>query len=199
MRNHSVFYAPHRQQQGVVLFVALIAMLVLTLGGVAIMRMLNSSTSLAGNIAFRQAALAQSDRGVNAAFAWIVGKTNVQLESDDGVSGYQSTRDANITDWTQPGPWAANTVTLPTLNGYSVAYKIYRLCNSTGAVNNPGQVCNTAFGTTGAGASNVGNSQNADAPQFVANLLVHYRVVVRVLGPRNTASYVQVMISRGVN
>lgn len=196
MRNRSVLFVSHRRQQGVVLFVALIAMLVLTLGGVAIMRMLNNSTSLAGNLAFRQAALAQSDRGVNAAFAWLVGETAATLTSDNATAGYQATRDA-ITDWTQPAAWAGSTVTLPVLNGYTVSYRIFRLCNLALAVNAPGQTCNTAFGTTGVGASNVGNSQNADAAQFTANLLVHYRVVVRVVGPRNTTSYVQVMISRG--
>ncbi len=203
MRNRSVNSISCRRQQGVVLFVALIAMLVLTLGGVAIMRMVNNSNSLAGNIAFRQAALGQSDRGVNAAFTWLVGRPNTALYDDAQGAGYQSTRNANITDWTLAGPWNVGTVTLPTLNGYTVSYRIFRLCNiagngassgNPGAVNAPGQSCNTSS----PGGSNVGNSQTAGGgPPFSGNLQVYYQVVVRVLGPRNTASYVQVMISRG--
>ena len=56
----------YRRQRGVVLFVALIAVLIMTLAGVAIMRTLDSSSTLGGNLAYRQAALSQADRGVNA-------------------------------------------------------------------------------------------------------------------------------------
>jgi hypothetical protein len=49
--------AAHRQR-GVVLFVALIAMVVLSLAGVALIRSVDTTGSVAGNLAFRQASVA---------------------------------------------------------------------------------------------------------------------------------------------
>jgi Tfp pilus assembly protein PilX len=45
------------RQGGVVLFIALIAMVVLTLGGLALVRSVDTTSSVAGNIAFRQASI----------------------------------------------------------------------------------------------------------------------------------------------
>ncbi len=47
-----------RTQGGVVLFVALIAMVILSLAGVALVRAVDSSTGVAGNLAFRQSSIA---------------------------------------------------------------------------------------------------------------------------------------------
>ena len=44
-----------RRQRGVVLFIALIAMVVLSLAGVALIRSVDTTGSVAGNIAFREA------------------------------------------------------------------------------------------------------------------------------------------------
>ena len=49
--------APARRQRGVVLFVALIGMVVLSLAAVALLRSVDSGTSIAGNLAFKQASI----------------------------------------------------------------------------------------------------------------------------------------------
>ncbi len=49
--------AARRPQRGVVLFVALIGMVVLSLGAVALLRSVDSGTSIAGNLAFKQASI----------------------------------------------------------------------------------------------------------------------------------------------
>ena len=48
--------AMHRQH-GVVLFVALIAMVVMSLAGVALIRSVDTTGSVAGNLAFREASI----------------------------------------------------------------------------------------------------------------------------------------------
>lgn len=53
-----------RKQQGVVLFVALIAMVILSLAGVALMRSVQTSTGVAGNLAFRQASIAPVNEAI---------------------------------------------------------------------------------------------------------------------------------------
>lgn len=61
-----------RRQRGVVLFVALIAMVILSLAGVALVRSVDTSTGVAGNIAYRQASIAAVndaiEHSVNAVF-----------------------------------------------------------------------------------------------------------------------------------
>ena len=52
------------RERGVVLFVALVAMVVLSLAGVALIRTLDTSTSVAGNLAFRQASIAPINNAV---------------------------------------------------------------------------------------------------------------------------------------
>lgn len=202
--------APIRQQRGVVLFVALIAMLILTLAGVAIMRSVDASMSLAGNIAFRQSALAASDQGVNTAFTWLLDQRALAASNlwDSNLgAGYQA-KVPDETDWTQATSWPTNkTVSFTGPNGNIISYRIFRLCTVEGngsSTNNPGainaagsQQCNTAYGTTGTSSSNLGNSKGANSPQYQGNLLVFYRIIVRVVGPRNSTSYVQVLASLG--
>lgn len=52
-----LYCAAPRRQRGVVLFIALIAMVVLSLAGVALIRAVDTTGSAAGNIAFREASV----------------------------------------------------------------------------------------------------------------------------------------------
>ena len=58
------------RQQGVVLFVALIVLVVMALAGVAMMRQSGSGLSIAGNIGMKQNATAAGDFGTETAIAW---------------------------------------------------------------------------------------------------------------------------------
>ncbi|MDP3439158.1 MAG: hypothetical protein Q8R95_06125, partial [Azonexus sp.] len=62
--------APNRQR-GMVLFIALIAMVIMTLGAIAIYRAVDSGTAVSGNIAFRQQGLAMTNRGIETAIEWL--------------------------------------------------------------------------------------------------------------------------------
>ena len=53
-----------RRQRGVVLFVALIAMVILSLAGVALVRTVDSSMGVAGNLAFRNISMAPVNHGI---------------------------------------------------------------------------------------------------------------------------------------
>ena len=56
------------KQTGVVLFIALIVLVAMTLAGIAMIRSTDTGNVVAGNIAFRQAALQEADVGVDAAY-----------------------------------------------------------------------------------------------------------------------------------
>ena len=53
-----------RRQAGVVLLIALVA---LTMTGLALVRSVNATNEIAGNIVFRQSSLSNSDRAINIA------------------------------------------------------------------------------------------------------------------------------------
>jgi type IV pilus assembly protein PilX len=68
--------SPVRRERGVVLFIALIAMVVLSLAGVALIRSVDTSGSVAGNIAFREASVTAVNLAVEQAVDWLyVSKT----------------------------------------------------------------------------------------------------------------------------
>jgi type IV pilus assembly protein PilX len=63
---------PHaKKQRGVVLFFALIAMVIMMLAAVALIRSVDTSTMIAGNLAFKQAASSSGDGGVTNAIGWL--------------------------------------------------------------------------------------------------------------------------------
>src|SRR5258708_39228225 len=74
---------PHRQH-GVVLFVALIAMVVMSLAGVALIRAVDTTGSVAGNLAFREASVPAVSMAVEGGVeALYLTKTIVNTEGKD--------------------------------------------------------------------------------------------------------------------
>jgi Tfp pilus assembly protein PilX len=59
------------KQRGVVLFFALISLLAIMLAAVALIRSVDTSTMIAGNLAFKQAATTSGDAGTEAAINWL--------------------------------------------------------------------------------------------------------------------------------
>ncbi len=71
-----------RRQRGVVLFIALIAMVVLSLAGVALIRSVDTAASVAGNIAFREASTTAVNLAVEQAVNWVfVAPFNVEVNN----------------------------------------------------------------------------------------------------------------------
>jgi Tfp pilus assembly protein PilX len=58
--------------RGAVLFIALIVLVAMTLAGIAIMRLVDTATLIAGNLAFKQGTVQSSDNGVEQAFQWLL-------------------------------------------------------------------------------------------------------------------------------
>lgn len=89
-------------QRGLVLFIALIALVVMSLAAVALIRSVDTSTMIAGNLAFKQSATNSGDggllRGIN---TWLAAKSAVSpptdLYSDSYTDGYYATATALAT------------------------------------------------------------------------------------------------------
>lgn len=187
--------ARRRGQRGVSLIIALIALVALTLAGLALLRTADTSNVIAGNLSFREATVQATDVGVETAFAALA---NIVATSPDanapagcgaGACNYYPTIQAvnaagvpTVIDWT-----AVPTTSVS--GSYGVQYVIDRLCNGPTPVTDIAGNCMNVAGTS------VGSHKAGDV-SFTSAAQVYYRAVVRVTGPRNAVSMVQVTFAR---
>jgi Tfp pilus assembly protein PilX len=180
-----------RRQRGVVLFVALIVLIIMTLAGLALLRQMGVGTSIAGNVAFKENATSVADRGTEAARAWII--ANSAITSNDSVAnGYLSSWAGSVDPTTFD--WDHQSLTLvddQAQTGNTARIIIQRLCAVANmSALDPAQRCSDSLNDSGAskggGGYPSGLSGTSSSP--------FYRVTTRVDGPRNTVSYTQVLM-----
>ena len=187
-------------QQGVVLFVALIVLVIMALTGIAMIRQSGTGLSIAGNAGFRQNAVSGADLGTERAVVWIRANiTGNVLDNDNTAIGYFSdwgnadarrkAGDPTAYDWSLSQLAAADDGT-----GNQVNYVIERLClNPNASKDAVNQHCVQTEVTEGSDKSGTCDNYPKSCPP--PPKFVQYRVSSRVLGPRNTVSYIQVMLS----
>jgi len=206
MKHRAGARAVARREEGIVLIIALIVLVAMTLAGIGMVRSIDTGTLVAGNIGFRESAVATADTGVEAARTWLMTHRN-SLDSDQPGSGYYASRQSGLdftgnlaasgapqVDWGGTAPSAtvkAFSAGSLDATGAPVYYVINRLCSIPGSINASGQSC--AYSQT----SGMGSTQQAaDYSSYGLNVknLVYYRITARVNGPKNTVSYVQAVI-----
>jgi type IV pilus assembly protein PilX len=191
-----------RQQRGVVLFVAMIVLVVMALAGVAMVRQSGSGLSIAGNLAFKQSATATGDYGTEAALNWWLPlRGTLALDNNVPAEGYYSdwgaagsarlTGDPSLYDW--------NTLSKKlivddgTRANNEVSYIIERLClNPAMNPDDPAQMCVKTPPSGGANRSTT--TQHYPLSDGEDRVVVHYRISTRIVGPKQTLSYIQVMV-----
>lgn len=185
-----------RSQRGVSLVIALIALVALTVAGLALIRATDTSNVISGNLAFREATVQATDVGVESA---ITALGTIATTSPDanypagcaaGACNYYPTIQnpvnaagvPTVIDWT-----AVPSTTLD--SSYAVQYVIDRLCDGPTPVTDVAGKCMNQAGTSA-------GSKKAGAVSFTTSSQIYYRVLVRVTGPRNAVSIVQVTYAR---
>jgi type IV pilus assembly protein PilX len=210
--NHSKQAGAVRQawQQGVILPITLIVLVAMTLAGIALLRSVDTSAVIAGNLAFKQSATASGDAGVEAAIAWLIQTApSGSLDQDVPGSGYYATRqDALDLTGNKRDPEGAGTAE-DDLNwdgagvvklggdaaGNEVAYVIHRMCDSAGPLD--ARTCSTQQTFRKGQDEGAQGAMEGYRPQKFdsAATRAFYRITARVSGPRNTTSYVQAVVS----
>ncbi|MFZ3086521.1 MAG: pilus assembly PilX N-terminal domain-containing protein [Methylotenera sp.] len=186
-----------KKQRGVVLFIALIALVVMSLAAVALIRSVDTNTIIAGNLTTKQSATISADSGLETALTWMTTTINpTALEVDNAAQGYYATQVTNPTafnwDDSDSRPATGYGITAGTDgSGNAIRYIIQRMCRNTGA---------PAPGNCLFGAPVVGSSSQAvrDAPHAGANVTTDqspmYRVTAKVTSAKNTVSYIQAFV-----
>ena len=198
-----------RRSRGAALLIALVVLVALTLAGIAMMRSVDTATLIAGNIGFRQSTINAADQGVQAAYGYIFpNMTSLASSSiDDPANGYTGSTllgeapdwylNAANAGWTNAVSCNGPTNTATACNTYgpggtsvdqggnNVTYVIHRLCDPSGVI----------CGQTQSGAASSGAGVDQSQPNFfIPPPSQHFRVTVRVTGPRNSTAYVQTLV-----
>lgn len=180
------------RQQGVVLLIALIVLVAMSLAGVALIRSVDTTVVVAGNLAFSQSAVQAGDSGIVAATEWLESKnTGPALSTTDTAAGYYSSAPSVEPDWHDKASWTASAVLNggnPDASGNIVRYVIHRMCDTPDATwNADTQRC----GTFPSRKTREGGSNRVDAPPYEPPPMLFYRITARVEGPRNTVNVIQ--------
>ena len=180
------------EQKGVVLFVALIVLVLMSMAGLAMMQQISAGVSIAGNLAFKQNATSGAERGTTDAISFLIAQnTAVALKSDIPASGYFSTWattfDPASYDW--EGSNKSKLATSDDGTGNEIRYVIHRLCKVPDLVpTDPGQQCSMKENQLGVPKEELGNTLPPE-PSYTP----FFRITNRVKGARNTVSYTQVI------
>jgi Tfp pilus assembly protein PilX len=202
------------KQKGVVLFFALIALLAMSLAAVALVRSVDTSTIIAGNLALKQSATTSGDAGLEAASAFLL---QMQMASgglsavndaahpfnvDAPAAGYYSsvnpaTNPITGIGWTNAdsAPVNPDGTGEPSADsaGNKTRYVIHRMCrNPNVAIKDT----NCLFATPPSTKNESGVKSSTEecvgcTPPTATPLL---RVTTRTVGLRNTISYLQVFV-----
>lgn len=206
-----------KQQQGVVLFIALIALVVMSLAAAALIRSVDTNATIAGNLSFRQSALIAADMGAETAMKWLENSAVNNLDSLNNslrVSGYYANYgnlngdNVNLDDtatikndntWDDYSAPASGTGIdgsgLHASSQNKIEYIIERMCSTDNAkpANDATNKC-----LFGPGSDENSGKQVLDSSEAGGNkksgLSPVYRVTVRVTGPKNSQSYTQLYV-----
>lgn len=195
--------ASRAKQRGATLLVTLIVLVAMTLTAITLMRSMDTTNIIAGNLAFQQSATRSADTGVESAVLWM--EANIaSLQNDSFANGYSS----SFTNLAAGQSWdnfftvtlAGRTYTVPTANagnadavGNTVTYAIERLCLTANILPTAvGAGCTVTPIVAGGGT---GSSEDAGTVQLNASSQQYYRITSRTAGPHNTKSYVQAIVA----
>ena len=204
------------RQRGVVLFIALIVMVAMSLAAIALIRSVDTTSQVIGNLAFRQASILPANLAIEDAasglFADAGGPRILNVTADDATQNYYATHKPDDPTWDSKGKlslpdgvpqplWtktaaAALPHQLPADGaGNTITYVVERMCNPNVAA--PG---NDGTGKASEGWCDVGTPKGGgkhtinEAAAFNFPPQPFYRVTVRVDGPQNTVSFLQAML-----
>lgn len=204
-----------RRPAGAGLVIALIVLVVMSLGGIALVRTVSASLLVSGNFAFRQAAVLAADAGAEAAIAWLAPQAETaavlaaqpqagyyaRITPGLDVTGTGTATPIAVVDWNddgcsarvggvclQPSPALA---TDPA--GHVVRYLIERLCRNEGSIEAAANSC-LLFRSAQGGSASRGQLSYGASTRFQSGDAVYYRITVHVRGPRNTTAFTQTLV-----
>jgi len=174
-------------QQGVVLFFALIALVAMSLAAVALIRSVDTNSAISGNLSFKQSTLLSADRGVETAITWATGNI-AALNADATANGYYATSNADAKALVD----ASGVLDGIDSEGNRIIYVVQRMCTVTGAPD----PLTCLYGPKSTDSLCGNNAGDEPPPKVLCEKSAGpaYRVTSKVSGPKNTVSYIQAFV-----
>ena len=211
-RRRSVRCAPNcnSRQRGVVLFIALIVMVAMSLAAIALMRSVDTTSAVIGNLAFRQASILPANYGIEDAAAGLFSDVNPahivrvpDVRVDTPAENYYATH-SQAAGWDDPYgvPQPLQTKPPPTwprakTDGAqnTITYVTERMCNPNAPVIPADKSAAGTWCDMMPPKQSPGTTIN-DPMAAILSAQPFYRVTVRVDGPpgTNTVSFAQAML-----
>lgn len=217
--------SPRSSQAGATLIFALLTLIALMLSTLALVRSVDISTLVMGNLGFKQDATAAADQATRHAISWLSSNL-ASLNNHRATDGYYAsvvetsatdildvtgTQAPNVStreliDWDddrcasatpssfakceiKPEPIATD------INGNTSSYVIFRMCSAEGDISVGNTIqCARPLNATGNSSLVKGDLNYADHARFTSAASPYYRIVVRVLGARNTVSFTETIV-----
>lgn len=180
-------------QGGIVLLFALIALVSMTLAAVALLRSVDTSNLVAGNIALKQGAMQEGDRVMNEAFACLdTGGTllSVSLAADNATCHYYASLQADtLPPFGIPDVLESTSGVTSSTTGNTSYYVIERLCKVAGEWDSVNCI-ESPFGRAP-------DDKDIRQPESIKPPQALYRISVKISGPRNVAAYSQLVMNAG--
>lgn len=208
------------RQRGASLLFAMVTVVALSLAAVAMIRSVDTGTTILGNLSFKQDTLLAADEATRLAIRWLEERRKndpnglhvtqrdlgywARLVPDlDATSTSQHPARVAI-DWnndscrSQRGPTPRDCLPTPVqslANQITARYLIVRLCRDEGSALSGNNECPRPLGAATQTTRERGeiNSQNAVRIGSTA-AAEYYRIVVRAQGPRNTVSTTETLV-----
>ena len=189
------------RQHGVVLFIALIVMVALSLAAIALVRSVDTTNAVVGNLSFRIASILPGNLAVEqaaahlfpdadvATVAWIPNK-NADLPAENYFASWQNSDDSRGVPAVLQKKSTAYALAKTLSDGTTktdMTYVIERMCQNPGDPALDATKCDLLV-------SNVSPGTTVGDPQLALPPVPYYRVTIRVDGPQNTASFLQAML-----
>lgn len=190
------------RQRGIALPVMLLMLLTMLATSIFLIKSINSTTLLTGNLAYESALAKQADLGLITGFNWLstTARTNKGLLNNAvSAQGYVANFNINLTP-SQTAFWNGSVTVNDAATGTTVTYVIHRLCNSTGPYDQITPVLNRCVLTTdvatGPTTAAIGSSLASNSVTFGSAPQVHYVITSRLSGPRggNVVNQMVVMV-----
>jgi type IV pilus assembly protein PilX len=185
-------HRPLRKQRGVVVLIALIALLALGYAGTTLMRSVDATTAITGNVGLAQNATLGVDAAVEHAIAALFERVTISdLTADDETQSYYASRqtqeDARGIPYRlqQLANYADDARIVDAGNGNVARYLIERMCTTSGPVTPEGCVLTPTVDAAAPGT--VTSPEPPPVPLF--------RQSIRVDGPAGTTVFAQAWLA----
>ena len=214
---HRIPAMARARQKGISMLFALIALVILGLGAVALTRSVDTGTLIMGNISSRQDALVAGSSAAEEAMAWLAANQGTKMDAHDTSRGYYASSIDNldatatrtsadnqlpIVNWDgkcmglPAGAYSTCTAVVPykgsEVNGNQVQWVIQRLCDAPVAPSPSNRCVRPATTST---STTRDRSELQPGGPFSSGLAgPYYRDIVRGGGARNTVSYTESLV-----